>query len=218
MNLTECSALISGGGGGLGSATARRLVELGAAVVLFDPDAEKAATLARELGDRAVAFQGYQNSDYDVNAAIAQAQKMGIFSIVVNAAGAQIPAPNTVSEDGIPHDMETFQRMIGNHLTGPFNVTRLSAAAFSKNKPDEDGQRGVVINTSSTAAYEGQIKQVAYSAAKAGIAGMTLALARDLSIVGVRANAIAPGPIVTPRLERASEKIKTGTSGQCGFS
>lgn len=208
MNLTECSALISGGGGGLGGATARRLVELGASVVLFDPIIEKAEELASELGDRATAIQGDQNNDADVLAAIAQAKKMGTFSIVLNAAGAQIAAPNTVSEDGTPHDMETFLRMIENHLTGPFNVARLSAAAFSKNEPDEDGQRGVVINTASTAAYEGQMKQVAYSAAKSGIAGMTLAMARDLSIVGVRANAIAPGPIMTPRLSRASDKLK----------
>lgn len=208
MDFKRCSAVINGGGGGLGGATARRLVELGAGVVLFDVDTEKAEELARELGARAVALQGDQNNDGDVLAAIAAAQKLGVFSITVNAAGAKIPAPNMATSAGIPHDMETFHRMIANHLTGPFNVSRLSAASFAHNTPDEDGQRGVIINTSSTAAYEGQIKQVAYSAAKAGIAGMTLAMARDLSAIGVRACAIAPGPIWTPRLARATEKLK----------
>lgn len=217
MNFQQCSALINGGGGGLGGATARRLVEMGVGVVLFDPEIENAQRLAAELGSRAVVLQGDQNSTDDVLAAIDEAKKLGVFSIVANAAGARIASPNTATLDGVPHDMETFTRMIDNHLTGPFNVARLCAAAFSQNEPDEDGQRGVIINTSSTAAYEGQMKQVAYSAAKAGIAGMTLAMARDLSIIGVRANAIAPGPIVTPRLERAPDELKKELAANVAF-
>lgn len=208
MDLKKCVALVNGGGGGLGGATACRLVELGAAVVLFDPDAEKIEALSKELGSRAVAVQGDQINDDEVASAISAARNIGTFSIVVNAAGAQIPATSVASPDGVPHDMETFRRMLDNHLMGPFNVSRLSAAAFALNDADEDGQRGVVVNTSSTAAYEGQAKQVAYSAAKAGIAGMTLAMARDMASIGVRACAIAPGPIWTPRLARASEKLK----------
>ena len=208
MDLKLCSAIINGGGGGLGGATARRLVELGARVVIFDTSEEGALKVSRELGDKAKVIIGDQNNNEDVDSAISAARSLGVFSVLINAAGAKIAAPNTSSEDGVPHDMDTFNQMIENHLTGPFNMARLSAACFSKNQPDEDGQRGVIINTSSTAAYEGQMKQVAYSAAKAGVAGMTLAMARDLSIIGVRACAIAPGPIVTPRLERASEKLK----------
>ena len=208
MDFAKCSALISGGGGGLGGATARRLAALGMGVVLFDPDGDKAAAVAGEIGARAIAVHGDQNNDEDVAAASVEAGRLGVFSIAVNAAGVQIPAPHTATAEGVPHDMETFRHMIDTHLTGPFNVSRLSAAAFAGNEPDVDGQRGVIVNTASTAAYDGQIKQVAYSAGKAGIAGMTLSMARDLSAIGVRVCAIAPGPILTPRLARASDKLK----------
>ena len=208
MDLRQCSALISGGAGGLGSATARRLVESGVGVVVFDPDGERASAVAKELGERAIAIRGDQNSPADVTAAIAAARQLGVFSIAVNAAGVPIPGPHTATADGVPHDMNTFRSMIDLHLIGPFNVSRLSAAAFARNVPDADGQRGVIVNTSSTAAFDGQMKQVAYSAAKAGIAGMALAMARDLAGIGVRVCAIAPGPIWTPRLARAPESLK----------
>lgn len=217
MDLKQCSALIVGGGGGLGAATARRLAALGVGVVLFDPIAENASACARELGERAICVEGDQNNDTEVSEAITAARSLGVFSILVNAAGARISTPSMSSANGIPHDKDSFNQMIENHLSGPFNTARLSAAAFSQNQPDEDGQRGVIINTSSTAAYEGQRKQVAYSAAKAGIAGMTLAMARDLSDIGVRANAIAPGPIVTPRLERATAQLKRELAANVAF-
>lgn len=208
MDFTKCSAVISGGGGGLGGATARQLVAMGIGVVLFDPVDDRASLLAHELGEKAVFVQGDQNSDEDVAAAIDAARRLGTFSIAVNAAGVQIPGPQTATADGIPHDMDTFRHMVDMHLMGPFNVSRLSAAAFARNEPNADGQRGVIINTASIAAYDGQMSQVAYSASKAGIAGMTLAMARDLAAIGVRVCAIAPGPIMTPRLERASDKLK----------
>lgn len=208
MNLGQCSAVISGGAGGLGAATSRRLVESGIGVVVFDPDGDKAAAVASELGERAIAVRGDQNNDEDVAAAITAARELGVFSIAVNVAGVSLPAPHTATAEGIPHDMSVFRRMIDMHLTGPFNVSRLSAAAFAGNAPDVDGQRGVIVNTSSTAAFDGQMKQVAYTAAKAGIAGMALAMARDLAGIGVRVCAIAPGPISTPRLARAPESLK----------
>jgi NAD(P)-dependent dehydrogenase (short-subunit alcohol dehydrogenase family) len=208
MDLKKCSAVVSGGAGGLGGATSRRLAELGVGVVIFDPDGERAVNLANELDNRTVAIKGDQNNDADVAAAISAARGLGVFSIAVNAAGVLVPTPHTASADGTPHDMGIFRRMIDMHLIGPFNVARLSAAAFAANAPDSDGQRGLIVNTSSTAAYEGQIKQVAYSAGKAGIAGMTLAMARDLAAIGVRVCAIAPGPIWTPRLAQAPEDLK----------
>lgn len=208
MDLKNCSALISGGAGGLGGATARRLVELGMGVVIFEPFGDRAKALADELGNRAIAFEGDHNDANSVKAAIELAQRLGNFAVNVNAAALSVATPATASADGVPHDWGVWHAMIDMHLNGPFNMSRLSAAAFAANAPDADGQRGVIINTSSTAAKDGQGKQVAYAAAKAAIGGMTLAMARDLAPIGVRACAIAPGPILTPRLAGASEALK----------
>ena len=217
MEFTGQSALVTGGAGGLGGATSRRLVELGMAVVIFEPVGDKARALATELGPRAHAFEGDHTSEGDVLAAIALAQGSGRFSVCVNVAGVAIMAPAMATADGTPHDMQTFRDMIDLHLNGPFNVSRLAAAAFAANAPDAEGQRGLIVNTSSTAAYDGQGHQVAYSAAKAGIAGMTLAMARDLAPIGVRACAIAPGPILTPRLAGASDALKAELTKNVAF-
>ncbi|MFC4312541.1 SDR family NAD(P)-dependent oxidoreductase [Steroidobacter flavus] len=217
MDLGQCSAIVSGGAGGLGAATSRRLVEIGLGVVVFDPDGDRAADVAKDLGNRAIAVRGDQSSDADVTAAIAAARTLGVFSVAVNAAGVPLPAPHTATADGIPHDMSLFRNMLEMHLMGPFNVSRLSAAAFAGNSPDADGQRGVIVNTSSTAAFDGQMKQVAYTSAKAGIAGMALAMARDLAGIGVRVCAIAPGPIWTPRLARAPESLKQALISNVAF-
>lgn len=207
MDFTKSSALVTGGAGGLGAATCRRLMELGAAVVVFEPDLAKAARLANELGPRAAPFAGDHNDDGEVCAAIELAKSLGTFSINVNSAGIAIPTPPVADANGVPHDMDVFRAMMDLHLVGPFNVSRLCAAAFAGNEPGVDGQRGVLINTSSTAAWEGQERQVAYAACKAAIAGMTLAMARDLAPIGVRACAIAPGGIWTPRMAGASEEL-----------
>lgn len=217
MDLTKCSALVNGGGGGLGGATARRLAELGVGVVLFDPDGDRAVEAARGLGERATVIVGDQGSDSDVAAAIAAAQRLGVFSICVNAAGTRIDTPRTVASDGTPHDMALFRAVVDMHLTGPFNVSRSSAAAFAANEPDTDGQRGVIINTASTAAFDGQARQAAYAAAKAGIAGLALALARDLAVIGVRSCAIAPGPIQTPRLASAPKVFQEKLAANIAF-
>lgn len=140
-------------------------------------------------------------------AAIALARELGTFSINVNAAALSVPTPATATAEGVPHDMAVFRTMIDMHLHGPFKVSRLRAA-FAGNLPSADRERGVIINTSSTAAWEGQARQVAYAAGTAAIAGMTLAMARDLAGLGVRACAIAPGPILTPRLAGAPETLK----------
>lgn len=217
MTFAGLSALVTGGAGGLGGATSRRLVELGMSVVVFEPVLDKAKQLASELGPSAHAFEGDHNSEGEVLAAIALAQSHGRFSVCVNSAGVAIRAPATATVDGQAHDMQTFRDMIELHLNGPFNVSRLAAAAFSANEPDAEGQRGLIVNTSSTAAFDGQAHQAAYSAAKAGIAGMTLAMARDLAPLGVRVCAIAPGPIWTPRLAAASDELKAELTRNVAF-
>lgn len=217
MQFRDRSALISGGAGGLGGATARRLAELGMGVVVFEPDADRAESFAREIGGRCVGIGGDHNDDAAVGRAIATAQDLGTFFLNVNSAGVGIATPPTADENGTPHPMGLFREMLELHLFGPFNMARLCAAAFAGNAPDEDGQRGVVINTASTAAFDGQSGQAAYSAAKAGIVGMTLAMARDLAPIGVRANAIAPGPMWTPRLASAPEALKAALVANVAF-
>lgn len=204
MNLAECSAVVAGGAGGLGGATVRRLAELGAAVVVFDRDADRAGELAAKLGERAVAVGGDINNDGDVTAAIAAAQARGTFSIAVMASGDVPPSPRLVDADGTPIDNTLLARMLEFHACGTFNFARLVGAAFATNQPDENGQRGVIVNTASIAAFDAQAGQVAYGAAKAAVAGMTLPMARDLAPHGVRVCAIAPGIIATPMLPPGS--------------
>jgi NAD(P)-dependent dehydrogenase (short-subunit alcohol dehydrogenase family) len=179
------SAVVTGGAGGLGAATVRRLAEAGMGVAVFDRDADRGAALAKELGDNVIAVGGDVNDDDDVAAAIEAAQSVGTFSLVVNVAGGGVGGGRTVGRDGTPHDKDSFTGTMAMNAFGTFNVTRLAAAAMAANEPDEDGQRGVVVNTASVG-YEGQTGQVAYAAAKAAILGMTLPIARDLAPIGVR--------------------------------
>jgi NAD(P)-dependent dehydrogenase (short-subunit alcohol dehydrogenase family) len=207
MKLDGRSAIVTGGAGGLGSATVRHLVGLGVGVSIFDRDGERAQKLADELGAATLAVGGDVTDDTDVQAAINAAQSVGTLSIVVNVAGGGGPPARTVGRDGSPHGMDAFNAILAINTVGTFNVTRLAAAAMSTNEPDEDGQRGVVVNTGSIAGYEGQIGQVPYAAAKAAILGMTLPLARDLAVVGIRVCAIAPGTIGTDLLLSARPAI-----------
>lgn len=207
MNLEGRSAIVSGGAGGLGAATVRRLAQLGLGVIIFDPPGQRGPALASELGSRVVAIAGDHNNDAEVATAIDAAKSLGAFSINVNAASSSIVTPRTANSDGVPHDMQTFRSVIEVHLMGPFNMSRLCAAAFASNIPDDDGQRGVIINSASTAAFDGQAGQAAYAGAKSAIVGMTRAMARDLADIGVRACAIAPGPFLTPRLASAPQSI-----------
>lgn len=209
------SALVCGGAGGLGGATARRLAELGMAVVVFEPEGDRAAAFADEIGG--IGAAGSHLDDAAILAAIKAAQAHGRFSLAVNAAGVAIAAPAVADPSGQPHDMQVFRDMIDLHLMGPFNVSRLCAAAFATNDPDEDGQRGLIVNTASTAAFDGQARQAAYAAGKAAIVGLTTSMARDLAAIGVRANAIAPGPIWTPRLAGAPEAILQALTANVAF-
>lgn len=211
------SALVCGGAGGLGGATARRLVELGMGVVIFEPDADRAAAYAKELGERATGVAGSHCDDEAIHRAIGEARRIGDFRLCVNSAGVAINSPAMADARGVPHGLDVFREMLDLHLVGPFNVSRLCAADFTANEPDGDGGRGLIVNTASTAAYDGQARQVAYAAAKGAIVSMTTAMARDLASIGVRANAIAPGPILTPRLASAPDHIKTALTANVAF-
>lgn len=209
MEFIGRSAIVTGAAGGLGAATARRLAELGSGVVIFDRDADGASALARELGPQAVAVGGDVTDDDDVQAAIDAAQTIGTLSIVVNVAGGGVRAAGrTVARDGTPHDKEAFIATMVMNAVGTFNVTRLAASTIAANEPNEDGQRGVVVNTGSLAGIEGQAGQLAYGAAKAAILGMTLPLARDLAALGIRVCAIAPGTMGTPVMLSVPEQMK----------
>ncbi len=186
----------------------RHLVGAGCGVAVFDRDGERAKALADELGDRAVAVSGDVNEDGDVGAAIDAARTLGPLSIVVNVAGGGLGGGRTVGRDGTPHDKESFVGTMAMNAFGTFNVSRLAAAAIGANEPDDDGQRGVIVNTASIAGVEGQTGQLAYAAAKAAILGMTLPMARDLSPLGIRVCAIAPGTMGTPLMLSTPEELQ----------
>ena len=213
MELHGRSAIVTGGAGGLGGATVRRLVDQGVGTVVFDMDADGAADLAEELGPLACGIGGSVLDDDAVQAAIEAAGHLGMLSIVVNVAGGGV-AGRTVARDGTPHDLESFRRVVELNLVGSFNVTRLAAAKMAENEPDESGERGLVVHTASIAAFDGQIGQVAYAAAKSGLVGLTLPMARDLAAIGVRVMTIAPGTMGTPRMMSSPEKIRVGLASQ----
>ena len=209
MELSGTSALVTGGAGGLGSATVRRLAAAGVTVVIVDRDVDGASRVASELGERVVVTGGDVADETDVQAAVDAAQALGPLSIVVNiAGGAAGGIGRTIGRDGSPHSLDAFIGTMTMNAVGTFNVTRLAAAAMAGNEPDEDGQRGVIVNTGSLAGLEGQTGQVAYAAAKAAILGMTLPLARDLSAIGVRVCAIAPGTMGTPIMMTAPQALQ----------
>jgi NAD(P)-dependent dehydrogenase (short-subunit alcohol dehydrogenase family) len=197
MDLNGAAAIISGGASGLGEATARDLAAHGVTVVIADLNEERGKSLADELGG--VFVKTDVSDENQVQAAVDAAVAIGKpLRVVVNSAGIGW-ATRTVNRDGSPHDLASYRKVIEVNLIGTFNLMRIGAAAIAKTEPiDADGQRGVVINTASVAALEGQVGQVAYSASKGGIVGMTLPAARDLAAVGIRVNTICPGIIDTP--------------------
>jgi NAD(P)-dependent dehydrogenase (short-subunit alcohol dehydrogenase family) len=209
MDLQGRSAIVTGGAGGLGGATVRRLVEVGVGVAIFDRDADRAAELAKELADTAVPVSGDVNDDEAVSAAIEAAQSVGTLSLVVNVAGGGVPGGGrTVGKGNVPHAKAPFIGTMEMNAFGTFNVSRLAAAAMAANEPDEFGQRGVIVNTASIAGMEGQTGQLSYAAAKAAILGMTLPMARDLAPVGIRVCAIAPGTMGTPLMMSAPAELR----------
>lgn len=201
MDLNGTSAIVTGGASGLGEATARLLAERGARVVVADLQDDKGETVAKEIGGLFVHTD--VTSAEQVIAAVEAAKELGTFRALVNCAGIG-SATRTIGRDGSydsAHDLALFQKVIGINLVGTFNFVRIAATAMSLNEPLADGARGAIVNTASVAAFDGQIGQAAYSASKGGIVGMTLPIARDLAVVGVRVNTIAPGLIDTPIYE-----------------
>ena len=216
MDLNGRSAIVTGGAGGLGSAVVRRLTEAGMGVVVFDRDTDGSEKLVGEIG-RGTAVAGNVTDDDDVAAAIAAAVAMGPLAVVVNVAGGATGGGRTLSRDNSPHSMDVFTSTMAMNAFGTFNVTRLAASAMATNEPDENGQRGVVVNTASIAGLEGQAGQVAYGAAKAAILGMTLPIARDLAPVGIRVCAIAPGTMGTPIMMSIGDEMKEKLTSSIQF-
>jgi len=198
MDITTAKVIVTGGASGLGAATATHLAGAGAQVTVFDRDGVKGAEMAALSG---ISFAEVDvTSEGSVAAGVATAvAEMGGVTAVVNCAGI-VTGAKTVGSKG-PFPLDAFQRTIDINLVGAFNVARLAAVEMSKNAPNADGERGVIVNTASIAAFDGQKGQAAYSASKAGIAGLSLPMARDMGTIGIRVNAIAPGLFLTPMLE-----------------
>ncbi len=215
MKLQSSTALVTGGASGLGAAVARRFAEHGASVVIVDINQEQGEALAQSLGEHARFAKADVTSEADVSAAVAMAQALGDFRITVNCAGVGM-ALRTLGKTG-PHPLDVFETVIRINLIGTFNVIRLAAAAMAANEPNEAGERGVVINTASVAAFDGQIGQAAYSASKGGIVGMTLPIARDLARDGIRVATIAPGIFDTPLLAALPEPARISLGQQVPF-
>ncbi len=198
--------LVTGGAGGLGAASVRRLHGAGAAVVIADLNDEKGKALADELGNKAVYVRTDVLDEDAVQAALAAADDLGTLRYSVVAHGGFGVLEKVVNRDGSPHTFKGFTDTIALYLSGTYNVLRLAAARIAKQEPKDNGERGAIVMTSSIAGYEGQIGQSAYAAAKGGVIGLTLAGARDLSAIGIRLNSIAPGTMRTPIMEFLGEE------------
>jgi NAD(P)-dependent dehydrogenase (short-subunit alcohol dehydrogenase family) len=215
MNIQGQAALVTGGASGLGEATARELARLGAKVAVLDVNITLAEQVARDIGG--VACQCDITSTDSVTAAIAKAaEKHGPARILMNIAGIGT-AKRIVQKDGNPAPLEDFSRVVSINLIGTYNASRLFAAECAKLPPLEDGERGVMLFTASVAAFDGQVGQQAYSASKAGLAGMTLPMARDLAQHGIRVCTIAPGLFATPLMKQLPEPVQQSLAASIPF-
>jgi NAD(P)-dependent dehydrogenase (short-subunit alcohol dehydrogenase family) len=215
MQIQGQSALVTGGGSGLGEATARELARLGAKVTILDVNVEGAQKVAAEIGG--LAIQCDVTSPDSVQAAITQAAAAhGPARILMQIAGIG-SAKRVVGKDGNAAPLEDFVRVINVNLVGTYNVARLFAAAAAKLDPMEDGERGAMVFTASVAAFDGQVGQQAYSASKAGVAGMTLPMARDLAQHGIRVCTIAPGLFATPLMKTLPEPVQASLAASIPF-
>ncbi len=208
MDLAGAVALVTGGASGLGLGAATRLVAGGARVALADINEENGNKAVSELGASAVFMRCDVSNPSDVAATVAGTREsFGKVDILVNAAGIA-PAQRMLSRDGSLFDLGLFEKVVAINLVGMFDMIRTAAGAMADNEPGVDGERGVVVNVASIAAYEGQVGQAAYSASKGGVVGMTLPIARDLAGVGIRVVTVAPGIMDTPLLAAAPQELK----------
>lgn len=216
MQLQEVVAIVTGGASGLGEATVRNIVAHGGKAIIVDLQEERGHALVRELGDAVLYVKTDVANEEQVQAAISKGKEaFGLVNVAVNCAGIGI-AQKVLSKRGI-HALEDFERVLRVNLSGTFNMIRLVAAAMENNTPDEDGQRGVIINTASVAAFDGQIGQAAYSASKGGVAAMTLPIARELATSGIRVMTIAPGLINTPMFAMLPEEARASLGAMTPF-
>lgn len=214
MDINGLGVVVTGGGSGLGEATAREFARRGAKVLILDLKGEE---VAQSIGNGSIFAQADVANEEQVTAALDQAlEAFGGIHVVVNCAGIGTAA-KIASSDGRLHDLASFRRVIEVNLIGTFNVSRLAAARMFRNEPNADGERGVIINTASVAAFEGQIGQVAYSASKGGVVGMTLPIARDLARDGIRCCTIAPGLFLTPMLMGLPEPARQSLGASVPF-
>jgi NAD(P)-dependent dehydrogenase (short-subunit alcohol dehydrogenase family) len=216
MELKAVSAVVTGGASGLGRATAAHLIAAGGRVAILDRPVSPGADVARALGGATVFTPADVTSGDEVEAALKTAhERLGTINVLVNCAGVGTAA-KTLGRSG-PARLDEFSLVIQINLIGTFNCIRLAAALMAKNAPGADGERGVIINTASVAAFDGQIGQAAYSASKGGVVGMTLPIARDLAELGIRVMTIAPGLFETPMLAGLPEPARISLGKQVPF-
>jgi NAD(P)-dependent dehydrogenase (short-subunit alcohol dehydrogenase family) len=216
MQIENHTFLVTGGSSGLGAATVRRLAAAGAKVAIVDIDRQAGDELARDLGANALFAAADVTDEAEVGAALAAARaRFGEMAGVISCAGIA-PAERVLSRHG-PHRLDTFNRALQVNLLGTFNMIRLGAQAMAENAPNAEGERGVIINTASVAAFEGQVGQAAYSASKAGVVGMTVPVARELARFGIRVMAIAPGLFETPMARGFSTELQASLVAQIPF-
>jgi NAD(P)-dependent dehydrogenase (short-subunit alcohol dehydrogenase family) len=212
MNIDGASAIVTGGAGGLGAATVRRLVGCGASVVIADLAEEAGQQLADELGKAARFVRTDVTDEASVAEAVEAASDLGPLRVAVAAHGGPVAQSRILDRSNRPYPLEIFRRTLDIYLVGTFNALRLSAARMAASPALESGQRGVVVTTASIAAFEGQVGQSDYSAAKSGVVGLGLVAARDLAPLGIRVMTIAPGTFFTPayRMSEAEAQAKWG--------
>ncbi len=214
MNISGQTAIVTGGGSGLGEATARALAATGARVALLDIGSERAEAVAKSIGGFAASCD-VSNAESAEAAIDKAARALGTARILVNCAGIAI-GMKTVGKDG-PHPLDAFRKVVEVNLIGSFNMIRLFADRVAKLEPLGGGERGVIINTASVAAYDGQIGQAAYSASKGGVVGMTLPVARDLARSGIRVMTIAPGIFETPMMAGMPQEVQDSLGAAVPF-